>query len=215
MSSMLFIARKTREANQQIAISNILNNMRSRYTESKDSGEALVVMEFKMKLAWGYGAVLHLEEAEKGEIASVIDNKVEFNLNSDGDNKQDRGTSDEEGEDANANAWLAKERCEEQEDDDGTKADDDADYEMQEIATKNLDPQASTGPVTGIHITKQSQIRRRQIRWSHVLFLGSRLPLLNHGTLYIVLLEELYSSLPLETVVTDEKDGIQRNQRGL
>ncbi|CEG38555.1 uncharacterized protein PHALS_15322 [Plasmopara halstedii] len=46
----LFIALEIRVVDQQIAISKILDNVRSKCTKSKDSDEALVVMDFKMKL---------------------------------------------------------------------------------------------------------------------------------------------------------------------
>ncbi|KAI9914131.1 hypothetical protein PsorP6_005967 [Peronosclerospora sorghi] len=50
LKAKLFIDHKIRLVNQQIAISKILDDMRSRCTESKGSDEALVVMDLKMKL---------------------------------------------------------------------------------------------------------------------------------------------------------------------
>ncbi|KAI9922672.1 hypothetical protein PsorP6_001838 [Peronosclerospora sorghi] len=121
--------------------------------------------------------------------------------------RQLKQTTDEEGEDEVETAWLTKEGCEDQEDDGAEGQSDDNDDKMEEMSTENLDPQASTGRVTGIQITKQFQIRRRQRWWRNK---PRTLPE-QHTTLVEAL--QLHSTG--EIVVTDRRDDIQRNQRGL
>ncbi|KAI9906243.1 hypothetical protein PsorP6_003985 [Peronosclerospora sorghi] len=185
LTANVFIAHKIRLSNQQIAISKILNDMRSRCTDSKGSDEALVVIDFKTKLEPLYFRQKTVEHYGKRGISW---HGVMVQSSSNIVKEESLGEHfDNEGENEEETAWLAKEGCEEQEDEDGAEGQsDDDDDKMKQMATENLDPQASTGTATDGGVTNL------------VLFLSGRQSLLTHATLYLMLLEELYSSIPQE-----------------